>query len=378
VERIEIEVDEERLTLNEEKRERLQKTQRFERTDRVPVMVNTNQWTALAARDRTAADYLRSPVDNLREQILNAKWRIEDVLDDTPVPDSLSIQPDLGCLRGVEFAMDITWLDDGPPKCDHPLTEPEQIDDLVVPDPAGGLNAKRIEWYHDMVATCNDIEVTLNGQPLSVEITLGQPGGPIPSAFALSGANMLLWMALEPERMHRLMAIVTESHVNGVRYFDKMMGRDPVHPLLLGCDTGEMLSPEMFRAFVVPYYLEIWEAYPGPRAYHNCGKSEHQLDIVRDDMGVTSHDGFGFCVDPEVLADKMAGRVVLKGGLDPSLVKSGTWQDIVGSAERYIDALGRRGGFILSLGGGAAPGTAVENYQALVEASRGIGCVQTN
>ena len=70
----------------------------------------------------------------------------------------------------------------------------------------------------------------------------------------------------------------------------------------------------------------------------------------------------------------MAGRVVLCGGPDPSLVKSGRWDDIAAKAKDYIRTLGKHGGYILSPGGGTAPGTAVENYQALVEASREIGC----
>ena len=163
------------------------------------MIINTNEWTALAARNRTAADYFRSPADNLREQNLNAKWNIEHVHDDSPIPDQLLFRPDFGCLRGVEFEMDITWLDDGPPNA-HPLTDPTEIDDLEVPNPAGGLNARAIEWYHAMVETCQDIEVTLNGQPLEVSISLDQFGGPIPSAFALSGSNMFLWMAMDPER----------------------------------------------------------------------------------------------------------------------------------------------------------------------------------
>ena len=374
MERIEIEVDERRLAQDNEKRDRLQRTEAFEQTDRVPVIINTNQWTALAARNRTARDYLRSPADNLREQILNAKWRIENILDDQPVSDRLTIRPDLGCLRGVEFEMDIAWPENGPPKCDHPLKEIEQVDQLAIPSPDGGINARRIEWYYAMVEAVRDIEVTLNGRLLSVDITLGQPGGPIPAAFALAGANMFLWMAAEPDRMHRLMGIVTESHINCVRFFDEMMGRDPVHPVGMGGDAGEMLSPAMFGEFVVPYYRKVWEAYPGPRGFHNCGNTEPLLDIIRDDLAIASHNGFGFCVDPEVLVVKMAGRVVLRGGPDPSLVKSGSYEEIYSAAKTYIETLGQRGGFVLSLGGGAAPGTPVEHYHVMVEASREVVC----
>jgi len=374
-ERIDIVVPEAELERNDEKQERLKKTQAFERTDRVPVIIGPSQWVGLEARGKTAGDFVRGPVDNLREQILSKKWRIETIRDDQPIPtESLTFEPDLGCLRGVEFDMEIVWPDDQPPKCTHPLTAPEQIDSLDVPDPAGGLNAKRIEWYTAMRDAVDDFDVRLNGQPLAVNITLGQPGGPIPSAFALAGSNLFLWMMMEPERVHRLMEIVTDSFIRCTAFFDEMMGRDPKHPLGMGCDTGEMLSPELFVEFVVPYYLRVWREYEGPRGFHNCGKNEHLLDSIRDDLGINSHNGFGFCVDPELLAEKMAGRVVLSGGPDPVLVKSGPIEAIIEECVRYIRIVGTRGGYIFSTGGGIAPGTPLEHIHAMVEASRQVGC----
>ena len=376
MERIDITVDPAELERNEEKQERLRKTRSFEPTDRVPVLVNTNQWTALAARGRRFADYIRSPKDNLREQILNAKWRIEQVWDDRPIPtDRLSFQPDLGCLRGVEFEMDIHWSEDLPPKCMHPLTEPEQIDALEVPDPSGGLNARRIEWYEAMAEARADFDVRLNGEPLEVNVTLSQPGGPIPSAFALAGVNLYIWMVIEPERTHRLMDIVTESHMRGVRFFDEMMGRPVHHPVGLGFDAGEIIGPEMFKTFVVPYYLKIWETYGGPRGFHNCGQNDHLLALIRDELQITSHNGFGSCVNPEVLAREMAGRVQLLGGTDSTLLLSGTPSEIAADTRRYIQTLGKWSGYIFSCGGGAAPGTPIEHYQVMVDASREIGSV---
>ena len=90
---------------------------------------------------------------------------------------------------------------------------------------------------------------------------------------------------------------------------------------------------------------------------HNCGQSEHLLNLIRDELRITSHNSFGFCVDPAVLADKMSGRVVLREGPDPFFIKSESRDDIVGIPRKHITMLGMPSGFILSCGGGAAPGT---------------------
>ncbi|MCG3181957.1 MAG: hypothetical protein BIFFINMI_04403 [Phycisphaerae bacterium] len=376
-ERIDIVVPDSVLDENDAKRERLARARRLLPTDRVPVKANFNQWGLLTARGRTPADYLAGPVENLREQILNEKWAFENLRDDTPLPTGgLSVTPDLGCLRGVEFPMEVRWLDDGPPKCAHPLTSPEQIDALEVPPPDGGLVATYIQWWRAMCDAAGDLDLRLNGQRIEVRPTLTRPGGPIPSAFALAGENLLLWMLAEPERAHRLMQIVTESHIRCIRYLDELTGRDPVHAQGMGCDAGEMLSPALYRAFVVPYYDQVWQAYPGPRGLHMCGRIDHLLLILRDELRIDALDGFGFPTDRNRMADAWAGRVATAGGPDPSLIRDGPIEAIVAECMSYIRTVGRCGGFTLSIGGGAAVGTPPEHIEAMVEASCRAGPVQ--
>ena len=174
------------LSENESRRQRLERTYRREPTDRAPVWVDATFWTVLGARGVSFAQFMESPRSHLREQILNFKWRCEHIRDDLPIEtEKLVIQPDFGALRGTEFPMEIEWLPDQPAKTTHLLREPEQIDTLALPDPAGGLNAKKIEFYRGMQACRDDFDVRVNGQPLPVAVSLSQPGGPIPSAFAL-------------------------------------------------------------------------------------------------------------------------------------------------------------------------------------------------
>ena len=378
-ERIDIIVPETEIARNDEKKERLEKTHNFQPTDRVPVIINLNQWALLRARRSSFGEYIRSPEDNLRGQILNYKWLVENVHDDQPIAtELLTFQPDFGCLRGVEFSMEITWLEDGPPKCHHPLTEPEQIDTLEVPRPDGGFNAKKIEWYRTMSNLTEDFDVRLNGEPLQIQITLSQPGGPIPSAFALAGANLFLWMLTETSRVHRLMEIVTRSHIQCIAFFDEMTGRDPKHSVSMGADTAEMLSPKTFKEFVVPYYLRVWKIYEGHRVFHMCGKIDHLLDIIRDDIGISLLNCFGFSVDRHLLAEKMSGRVLLEGGPHPTLILNGPHEAIISECIDYIKKLGSNGGYILTCGGGIAENTPPGNLNAMVAASRQAGCPRLN
>lgn len=374
---IDISIPDAVIAENDIKRQRLERTFRREPTDRAPVWVDATFWMVLAARGVTFAQFIETPRSYLRENLLNFKWRCETIRDDLPIETGqLTITPDFGALRGTEFPMEIEWLPNQPAKTTHLLHEPEEIDTLTLPDPAGGLNAKKIAFFRGMQACLEDFDVRINGQPLKVQVTLSQPGGPIPSAFALCGANLFLWIKSDPERVHRLMELTMLSHQRCIAYFDELTGADPGHAIWLGCDAGEMMSARAFREFVVPYYNWLWERYPGPRIFHMCGRINHLLEVIRDDMKVDRLDGFGFPVDRQLLAEKWAGRLVFRGGPHPMLIHGGPPEAITAECESYLRTAGRQGGYILSEGFGLMPGTPPDHIQAMIEASKRVGGIE--
>jgi hypothetical protein len=372
--RIDIIVPESVLTLNAKNVERLEKTHRFEPTDRAPVIADFQLWSLLRGRGGKFSDMTKGPREHLHGWILNEKWRIENVRDDQPVnTDSITIEPEFGAIRGAEFPIEIEWNGDYSPKSAHILKEAKEIDHLEVPPPDGGLNALRIEWYKAMLTMVDDFDVRLNGEPLQIKMNLTHPGGPIPSAFALCGSNLFMWMLTDPDRIHRLLEITTESYLQVVAHFDDITGREPGHWVWAGCDTGEMISLKMFHEFVVPYYLKIWEKQNYPRVFHMCGKIDHIIDAIRDQMDITFLDRFGFPTDRKLLAEKLSGRVVMRGGVHPVLIFEGPKDDIIADCEDYIKTVGRKGGFILSDGAGIMPGTPLAHIDAMVEASKRVG-----
>jgi uroporphyrinogen-III decarboxylase len=370
IERIDINVQESKLVENDAKRVRLAKTQRFEPTDRTPVIVDMQLWALLAGRGAHFSELLEGPRQHLRGQILNKKYRYETIQDDLPLDtEKLVVELDFGALRGVEFPMQVVFNGDDQPKTVHLLHEPQEIDHLTVPDPYSGHNKMRVDWYRAMLAAVEDFDVRLNGQPMQLEVNLTHLGGPIPSAFALCGSNLLLWIALDPERVHRLMEIVTQSHMNCLDYLDDLKGVSHNHAIWLGADTGEMMGRAHFKQFVLPYYQQIWEKYAYPRVFHMCGKIDHLIDLIRDELDITYLDGFGFPTDRRKLADGLAGRVVLRGGPHPSLIYDGPVEAIIAEGQDYLRTTGRRGGYILSEGFGIVAGTPPEHIEALVQAS---------
>jgi hypothetical protein len=370
-ERIDVYVPDRILALNETKKERLLKTNQLQPTDRTPVVVDAQLWALLAGRKGSYAEMLKGPREHLRGQILNWKWRVEKIPDDRPIEtETLRIESDFGALKGLEFPIEILFDGDRNPKSKHLLNSPEEIDSLTVPPPDGGFNALRIEWYHAMSTLKEDFDVRLNGEPVEIQVDLNNAGGPFPSAFALCGSNIFLWMKTDPERVHRLMEITTQSHEQVFTCFDELTGRKPGGSVWLGADASEMISREMYSEFIVPYYLHIWENHAFPRPFHMCGKIDHLLEILRDDFQVTTLAGFGFPVDRHKLAETLSGRMVLHGGPHPLLIHDGTRDQIILECMEYIHTAGGKGGYILAEGFGLMPGTPMENIEAMVEASK--------
>ena len=373
-ERIDITVDEKILSENPQRVERLNRTAQFLPVDRIPVLIKDTQFVALRARGVLFKEYVASARDNMRQQILNYKWAEENMFDDAPIETKqLSVTQDFGALRGIEFPMEIKWMDDQPAKTVHMLHEPEQIDTLSVPDPNTGLCAKKIQWYKDMLLCQEDFDVRLNGTPLELQVVIEQAGGPIPSAFALAGENLFIWMLTEPERAHKLMQIVTMSFCQVAEYFDDLANRSHDHSQGMGADTAEMLSPALFREFVVPYYQSVWTRFKGNRLFHMCGKIDHLLDILRNDLKISLLDNFGFPTAVGALDDKLAGYARLTGGPSPMLIHDGPVSSITEECIRYLKILGPKGGFTLTAGGGIAPGTPAQHCEAMLKASRRIG-----
>ncbi len=377
--RIDIVIPDAVIEDNPNKADRFEKTKRLEKTDRVPVYAGYYMEAMLVGSGSRFSQMLEGPQEQMDCLIMNQKWRMENVRDDLPLNlDGIVIEPNFGALRGVEFPIEIKWHGDDMPKAVHLLHEVEEIDDLVVPSPDTGVNAKRIEYYKAMKERIGDYDIRLNGEPIELKVDLNHPGGPIPSAFGLCGANLFMWMLLDPDRVHKLLEITTKSHLQVIDYFDQLTGRDPGHWVWAGCDTGEMISPKMFKEFVVPYYLKLWEVQNRPRVFHMCGKIDHLLEIIRDDMEIDVLEHFGFPTDKKKLADTFSGKIVMRGGPHPALIQDGPVEMIIEECVDYITTLGQKGGFMLAEGATVVPGTQLEHIDAMVDASKRASEIMNN
>ncbi|MBD3180988.1 hypothetical protein GF312_01780 [Candidatus Poribacteria bacterium] len=353
-------------------RNRMKAHAQFKYFDRVPVICGVSLRYILNERDVGYDEYFSSPESQVYHQLMNMQWRLEHIKDDAIQGIGVSVSPDFSTTRGSMFDIEIHWSDTEIPKTLPMLHSVEDVKKLKVPPPTNGLCGKKINWYHEMKEIVKTHKVTFNDESVPVKVGIGGEGGPFPIALSLAAENIYLWAGEAPEIMHELMEKATQAFIDYEVYIRKMTGRSR-KGCGMGCDGAEMLSPEDFAEFVVPYYNRIYETFPGYRGLHNCGKIDHLLDIIRNDMKIDSLNGFGDLVNRRLLVEKLGGHVHMSGGVNISLLLDGSEEQVREDCMDALKTLSSKGGYILQDGNNVPPGTPLNNLEVLINCSEDFG-----
>lgn len=130
--------------------------------------------------------------------------------------------------------------------------------------------------------------------------------GPLNIALSLCGVeNLFVWMYDYPEQVHEMMDFCTETLIEWIKVQKKHAGQSPEkgafpHGIVLpdgfggvwiSDDDCTILSPDLYREFVVPYNSRVFKAFGGG-TLHFCGSAEHQLENFLHTEGLTGINNF--------------------------------------------------------------------------------------
>lgn len=104
-------------------------------------------------------------------------------------------------------------------------------------------------------------------------------------ALHLTGMqNFLMDLLLDPEGCHRLLGYLTDHHKRWFTAKAEYLGRPVGKMLCLGNDEvgAPMLSPALYRDFVLPYEKELCLFHGGHRYWHSCGNITPFLSLIRE------------------------------------------------------------------------------------------------
>ncbi len=367
----------------EARRERVEKAKRFETPDRVPVIPAVAHRVMIPRTGISFGDYYRDPETMLRAQILGQKWLLENVRTDaysitgawagawTDFQNTF----EAGSL-GVEIHFpddDIPWVGEGWVKDDADLKTLEAIDYVHT-----GINARQVEFRRRMIEVADKYPVRFQGGPVfypgANPWLTNTSDGPFGVTGDVMGQVEAFTAVYErPDFLREVMRIVTGKMIEWLDFCVQEMGLERPVNFSWTDDLAVSLSADSFREFALPFNQQMRFHFDGRASLHMCGRSDHLLEIFRDDLKIDEFQGFGYQVNLDRVAEVMGGRVVLIGNVNPMLIQSGTPDDVRAATRSVIEKLKDTRGLIIQDGSNIPPDAPLENVNAMMEAAELYG-----
>ena len=376
---IEIRVSIEEIQAREK---RVRAARRFEEPDRVPVLPAIAFRYLLPRIGISFREYYRDAECMLRAQLLGQKWLMENIRTDafsitgawtgawTDFENAFEAGS-LGCV--IEFPdNDIPWVGPGWVKADADLRTLEGMDFVH-----SGLNQRQIDFRQAMQQVAEKYPVRFLGGPVFYPARnpalTHTSDGPFGVAGDLMGQTELFTSVHEkPDFVRELLRIVTDKLIT---YLDFCWVEEGLEERDLSWtdDLAAGLSAESYRSLVLPEEKRLRNHFSGRASLHMCGRTDHLLEIFRDELRIDEYQGFGYEVDLKRIANVMGGRVVLLGNVNPMLVHRGPPEMIREAVRTCIAALAPLKGYIVQDGANIPPGTPPEHINAMMDAAETWG-----
>ncbi len=360
------------------RKERVARVKRFDAADRVPVVPAINYRYLLPAIGVRFHDYYNDPETMLRSQILGQKWLMEHIRTDQyditgawigawTDFQNVTEASALGC-EVVFPEDDIPWVKGSWIKSEADLRMLEEIDVVN-----SGLNGRQVEFRRAMMQVAQKFPVRFSGGPIfypgANPALTHTSHGPFTVAADLMGQTEMFAAVIEQrEFAGELMRIVTDKIIAWLDFCWAEM-QIPHRDFAWTDDLAAYLSPQVYHDLVLPHEKRLRFHFDGWVSLHMCGHTNHLLRIFADEVQIKEYQGFGWEVDLDLIGQVMGGRVVLLGNVSPLTIATGTPAQIKAQTRRVIEKLARYKGLIIQDGNNIAPGSPVENINAMMEAA---------
>ena len=189
----------------------------------------------------------------------------------------------LPSLFGVEMFIMDDALDTLPTS--RPLNDVEAIHRLLtagVPEPTAGWGARTLETGQRFLNLMRDYP------KISRYVFIYHPDtqGPMDICEVLWGSTLFYALYDQPELVHDLLALITETYIRFMRAWTEIVPFRPegsshwgyyhLGSLMIRDDSAMNLSRAMFDEFVRPYDQRLLDEFGGG-AIHFCGKGDHYI-----------------------------------------------------------------------------------------------------
>ena len=278
----------------DEARDRILDAYQHRDTGELPVLiVDVNYWVSGETPELIPEAYFADPATMLDYQLHKIEHHLVTFQDDyipmlMPWYGTVVVPSAIGSRVLFQCGMD-------PVVEGMVIKHPQQIRTLQPPDPLkDGLMPRVLET------------IRYFREHSAVPVMFTDAQGPLNIALTLCGVeNLFVWMYEHPGLVHELMDFCTEVLIGWIRIQKQYAGQSACcgafpHAIWLpegfggvciSDDDCGLMSPKMYREFVLPYNSRVFRAFGGG-TLHFCGSAEHQLENFLATDGLTGINNF--------------------------------------------------------------------------------------
>jgi uroporphyrinogen-III decarboxylase len=286
---------------------------RFQNKEPVVVVVDANYWTFGDLEDEIPPDFYTDPASAFNYQISKIEGHFENIPHDAYIP---FLHPWYGTgVLASAFGVKIICNPKSDPAVDlATIKHPEEIDALQMPVPGESGAMPLVVRMIDYFMAHSDLPVVFTDCQ-----------GPMATALQVIGYdNFCYWIKDDPDRVHKLMDLITDALIEWVKYQKARTGQtltEGSYPLAvklpegyggvwMSDDDSVIMSAGIYRAFIKPYNEKFLAAFVGG-CIHYCGKSTQNIENYANTRGVTAINNF--TLDNIAAAAKMRRALRDKG-----------------------------------------------------------------
>jgi uroporphyrinogen decarboxylase len=248
------------------------------------------------------------------------------------------------------------WGEDEFPFAKKVLHSPEEVERLEKP------NARKHGLLPFVIKRLQHLQPEIEKAGHKIRFAVAR--GPLNIASFLMGApEFLEALKTEPERMHQLLAMITDFLVEWIAYQREAF--PSIDGILLLDDIVGFISRSDFETFALPYLRRAFAADVTVKFFHNDAPCKACAPLL-EAAGINLLN-FGVQHTLTEMKTWTDNRIALLGNIPPrDVLAQGTPADVKRSVTEMLNALDDRSRLIVSCGGGMPPQAPTENVQALI------------
>ena len=192
--------------------------------------------------------------------------------------------------------------------------------------------------------------------------------GPLNIASYLMGVTEFLTaMMMDPEQVHKLLAVITEYLAEYHDYQKKLF--PSIDGILMLDDIIGFIGEAEFLEFGLPYFKKLYDRNLSIKFLHNDADCKASLPHLPE-MGINLFN-MGFDVPLNELKAATGNRITMLGNLPPrDVLAKGSEEDVRREVKNIISSLDDRKNILMSCGGGMPPDVSTGNIRAFEETVR--------